>query len=48
MDYLLEHRPKLIAECQRLRKEMEAGQYVTHEEVMRLLEEEDDDEVVGK
>lgn len=46
LDYLLEHSPKLIAECQRLREEMEAGHYVTHDEVLRLLEEED--EVVGK
>ncbi len=46
MDYLLEHSPKLIAECKRLREELEAGQYVTHEEVMRLLEE--DDQVIGK
>ncbi len=36
LDYLLERSPRLIAECRRLREELEAGDYVTHEEVMRL------------
>ena len=41
IDFLLERSPRLIAECQRLREEIEAGNYVTHEEVLRLLEVDD-------
>lgn len=37
IDFLTERSPKLIAECQRLRQEIEAGDFVTHEEVMRLI-----------
>ncbi len=37
IDFLMERSPKLIAECQRLRREMEAGDFVTHAEVMRLV-----------
>ncbi len=36
IDYLVERSPRMIAECRRLRREMEAGDFVTHEEVMRL------------
>ena len=36
IDYLVERSPRLVAECRRLRKEMDAGDFVTHEEVMRL------------
>ena len=36
IDYLVERSPRLIAECRRLRQEMDAGDFVTHEEVMRL------------
>ena len=36
LDYLLERSLSLIAECQRLRQELAAGDFVTHEEVIRL------------
>lgn len=36
IDYLVERSPRLIAECRRLRKEVDAGNFVSHEEVMRL------------
>lgn len=38
IDYLLERSPRLIAECQRIRREMDAGDFVTHDEILRLLE----------
>jgi hypothetical protein len=37
LDFLLEHSPKFIAECRRIRKDMEAGNYYTHEEVRRMF-----------
>jgi len=33
LDYLLEHNPKLIKDCRRIRKQMDAGQFFTHDEV---------------
>ena len=38
VDYLLERNPRLSAECQRIRREMDAGDFVTRDEVLRLLE----------
>lgn len=37
IDYLLERSPRLMAECQRIRHEMDAGDFVTHDEVRKLL-----------
>ena len=37
IDYLLERSPRLIAECQRIRREMDSGDFVTHDEVRELL-----------
>ncbi len=37
IDYLLERSPRLTAECQRIRREMDAGDFVTHDEVRKLL-----------
>jgi hypothetical protein len=37
VDYLLETSPRLIEECARIRKEMDAGAYYTHEELKQAL-----------
>ncbi len=38
VDYLLERSPKFRAECERIREQMRAGQFQTHEQVKKLLE----------
>jgi imidazoleglycerol phosphate dehydratase HisB len=37
LDYLLEHSPRLIAECEAIRRRMDAGHYKTLEEVKRMF-----------
>jgi hypothetical protein len=39
IDFLLEHNPKLIAECDRIRQQMRAGRFKSHAEVKKLLRE---------
>ncbi len=37
IDYLLEHHPRFIEDCRRIRRQMDAGEFSTHDEVKRLL-----------
>ena len=37
IDYLLEHNPKLIEDCRRIREDMKAGQFHTHDEIKKML-----------
>jgi len=37
LDYLLEHNPKFTKDCHRIREEMRAGQFHTHDEVRRMF-----------
>jgi hypothetical protein len=38
LDFLLEHNPRLIAESRQLRQRMEAGEFMSHEEVLAELD----------
>ena len=38
IDYLLEHNPRLIAECAEIRQQMHAGSWRSHEQVRKLLD----------
>ena len=37
MDYLIERNPRFIAECKKIRKQMQQGKFHTHEEVKKLV-----------
>jgi hypothetical protein len=37
IDYLLERSPKFRRDCQRIRKKMAAGRFMTHEQVKKKL-----------
>ena len=41
LEYLLEHHPRFIEDCRQIRARMDLGQSYTHEEVRRLLSEEE-------
>jgi len=43
IDYLLEHDPRFIRECEQIRQRMRGGRFRAHEEVKRLLTDESDD-----